>query len=182
VHKQLLLEHLTKRRLTPELYSSVSVDSINKVVTFPLWNLSGQMVGFQQYRPDAPKTGLEKRSEQRYFTILSKGFGRTSALSCFGVDLLNPQSKVLFLAEGIFDVSPLHQRGANALAVLANNPKPLKEWLRSLGYYLISLCEGDNAGLKLASLSHESVFLPKGTDPADQTNEWFDMLVKEHDR
>jgi hypothetical protein len=177
---QSLVEHLSERRLTPELYSNVQLDEASKVATFPLWNLSGQMVGFQQYRPEAPKTGLEKRNEQRYFTILSKGFGRTSALSCFGVDLLNPSSRVIFLAEGIFDVSPLHQKGANALAVLANNPKPLKGWLRSLGYHLVSLCEGDKAGLKLASLAHESVFLPDGQDPADQHNAWFDHLIKEY--
>ena len=176
----LLSEHLAQRRLLPELYSNASVDEESGVATFALWSMTGQMVGFQQYRPGAPKSGLEKARDQRYFTFLRKEGEKHTALSAFGVELLDRKQRVLFMAEGVFDVSPLHQRGVNALDVLTINPKPLKGWLRSMGYYLVSLCEGDKAGRKLAGLADESVFLPEETDPAEQSDEWFDNLVSKY--
>ncbi|ODS23601.1 hypothetical protein AB835_08290 [Candidatus Endobugula sertula] len=177
MNTETLEAHLSKRRLLPDLYGGITVDSENDIVTFPLWNLSGQMVGFQQYRRGAPKACHGKPSEQKYFTLLSKAGGRHSMLSCFGLDLLGSHSKVVFLGEGVLDISPLHLRKANALAVLMNDPKPLKRWLRSWGYHLVALCEGDKAGRKLANVAHESVYLPEGQDPGDQPNSWFDNLV-----
>ena len=46
-------KHLTERYLNPDLYT-VSWD--DETACFALWNLSGQWVGYQQYRPFAPKT------------------------------------------------------------------------------------------------------------------------------
>ena len=83
------------RELNPSLYSGVTEH--NNVYTFPLWNLSGQLVG--------------------YFTYLPK-----STNTAWGLELLNPEKPYLLVVEGVFDAVKLHNLGVNALAVLANDP------------------------------------------------------------
>lgn len=51
----MMLEHLKQRSLNPNLYSGVWLGEEENTVTFGMWNLSGQLVGFQQYRPLAGK-------------------------------------------------------------------------------------------------------------------------------
>lgn len=46
----MLLTHLLMRRCNVSLHQPV-LDSKEQVATFYLWNLSGQLVGYQQYRP-----------------------------------------------------------------------------------------------------------------------------------
>lgn len=137
---------------------------------FPLYTLTGQLVGFQRYNPNGCKRSQET---PKYFTLAK------NKNTAYGVHLLNPKQKVCFLVEGVFDATPLHALGANALAVLSNNPTNLRSWLRSLGYYLVALCEGDAAGKKLASLADTAVFLPDGRDPGDMPDEWFKQLLEE---
>ena len=175
----MLLEHLKQRSLTPSLYSGLWLDEEESVTTFGLWNLSGSLVGFQQYKHLASKERCENPRDMRYFTIAGKT-DKYSKLLAFGVDLLDSNQKVLFLAEGDFDVVPLHNRNVNALATLNNNPKHLASWLRTLGYYLVALCEGDEAGQKLANVADEAVYLPEGKDPAEMSAEWFDELVQKY--
>jgi hypothetical protein len=175
----MLMEHLKSRRLSHKLYSGMWLDEEENVATFGMWNLSGQLVGFQQYRPLADKGHRPKPSDMRYFNIAGK-VDKCSKLLAFGVELLDQKQRVLFLAEGVFDVVPLHNRNVNALATMANNPKHLASWLRTLGYYLVALCEGDSAGQKLANVADESVYLPEGKDPAEMSEEWFDELVKKY--
>jgi len=171
-----IVEHLKQRRLTPGLYSGVWLNEHEDICTFGLWNLSGQLVGFQQYRPLALKKINGRPSEAKYFTLLSKVDGKAK-LGVFGLDTLDPLNRIVFLVEGIFDAAPLHQKGANALATLTNNPKHLASWLKSLGYWTVALCEGDNAGKKLATVADEAIFLPEGLDPGDMPDSWFDQLL-----
>jgi len=168
-----LLSHLKERKLNLELYSHYLCED-GTSVTFPLWNLSGQMVGFQQYTPNKPKSdkSLTPR-EQRYFTLLTKTEGKKQSqmLSAFGLDLLNKKQKYVFVCEGVFDACRLHNKGLNALALLACDPKPLKSWLWSMGYVVVPVCEGDEAGKKLQSLANSELklFLPEGKDLGDLT-------------
>lgn len=173
----MLTKHLKDRCFDVSKYSAVWLNNKENVVTFGLWNLSGSLVGFQQYRPLATKERYENPSDMRYFTIGSK-VGKTTQLLAFGVELLDRKQRVLFLVEGVFDAVPLHNRNVNALATLSNNPKHLSSWLKTLGYYLVALCEGDKAGKKLAAVADEAVYLPEGKDPADMSSEWFDRLIK----
>lgn len=172
-----MYKYLKARRLDVSLYPSITVDSTIKTVTFPLWSLTGRFVGMQAHKPLAGGFQREKPSEARYFTLLPDPASR---LTAFGVDLLDSTQKVLFLAEGVFDVSPLHCRGINALAVLSNNPKHLKSWLHSLGYFLVALVEDDAAGKKLANIAHEAIYLEDGKDPGDMPDVWFDSLVNNY--
>lgn len=155
-----MLEHLESRRCDTSLYSGLAVTE--DTATFPLWNLTGQLVGFQQYRPNAPKQ-TKKPSDARYWTI----FNQKNCQTAFGLDLLHSKHQPLYLVEGIFDACPLHSLGENCLATLSNNPKHLKNWINSLGYYTIALCEGDKAGRMLANIADEAIYLPDGKDVGD---------------
>ncbi|MEQ6344483.1 MULTISPECIES: toprim domain-containing protein [Vibrio] len=146
---------------------------------FRLWSLTGRLVGYQQYRPFAPKhTAPDHRKQARYFTYVSKEHMATS-LAAFGVEQLDLKQRVLFLAEGVFDVVPLHRLGVNALAVLGNNPKHLKEWLNTLPFHVVALCDGDEAGQTLARFAHQTVSLPSGKDPGDMSDEWFKSMLSD---
>lgn len=171
-----LLSHLKERHLNLELYSHYLCDE-GKTVTFPLWNLSGQMVGFQQYTPFQPKNDKSlKPRELRYYTLLTKTDNKLQMLGAFGLDLLNPEQKYVFVCEGVFDACRLHNRGLNALALLACDPKPLKSWLWSMGYVVVPVCEGDDAGQKLQKLANSDlvVYLPENKDLGDLTEEEVD--------
>ena len=135
-------------------------------VTFPLWSLSGCMVGYQTYKPYAEKKGKEL-IKRRYYTKLTRADGKHVALTAFGLHLLpTSKRKPLFVVEGIFDAAKLHKLGLPCLALLTSSTEYLKSWLWSLGFEIIPICEGDEAGLKLSTLSTSgrSIFLPEGKD------------------
>ena len=177
------LAHLKSRHLNVELYSSVHVCEEEQSVFFPLWNLFGQMVGYQQVKPFAPKNDSSLLpKEQRYFTWVSKSDSKHPLLTAFGLELLNPKQKVVFVCEGVFDACRLHNLGVNALALLSCDPKPLKSWLWSMGYEVVPVCEGDKAGLKMAKLSsHGRVeFLPQGVDLGDMEESQVVEMVEKY--
>lgn len=162
------------RYLDTSKYSGVAVH--NNVYTFPLWNLSGQMLGYQQYRPDADKTRKANPKEMRYYTYLPK-----TTNTAWGLETLDSNKNYLLLVEGVFDAVNLHNEGFNALAVLTNNPVPLRSWLRTLGYAtIVSVCEGDTAGRKLASVGDKAIYLPEGTDVGDMKPHEINETFKEY--
>lgn len=167
--------HLLDRRCDISLYSGVSLDLEKSVATFPLWNLSGQWVGFQQYKPLAPKSGV-KPSECKYFTYMTKVNGKSHQYA-FGLELLDISKPYCFIAEGIFDVTPIHLLGQNALALLTNNPKSL-EFIKLMPYKTVALCDGDKAGEKLAKYADTVIRLPKNKDPGDMPATWFKEMVE----
>lgn len=139
-------------------------------MTVYLWNLSGQLVGYQVYRPGQPKTGLDDPREQRYFTHMTRS-GTSPALSVWGLETLVKGAPV-FLCEGIFDACRLHSVGLPALAVLGNDPQHIGSWLWCLPQRKIAVCQGDRAGQKLAKFG-EPLHLPEGMDVGDLPEEDF---------
>lgn len=165
----MLLTHLLKRRCNVSLHQPV-LDSEEQVATFYLWNLSGQLVGYQQYRPTAPKHHTEPKLA-RYFTYHQNG------LVVFGLESLCLPGPV-FVVEGVFDACRFTQAGRPALAVLSNNPKPqVREWLRCLGRPTVFVTDGDSAGHQLARRERLSMCCPAGHDPADAPDDWFASLL-----
>ena len=67
-----LSEHLSSRHVNFFLHK-VWLNEENRVATFPLYNLSGLMVGYQMYRPGASKERKNDPREGRYFTRKSEG-------------------------------------------------------------------------------------------------------------
>jgi DNA primase len=123
--------------------------------------LAGQLVGYQTYKPAAPKQHKNPR-ECRYFTYTNQ------KVTAYGLEYLSKDNgDVVFLVEGVFDACLLHELGYNALAVLSCDPKHLKEWLALLPYYKVALCDGDDAGRKLAKYADYALDCPLGKDPSD---------------
>lgn len=173
----LMLDHLLKRHMNIGLYSGAYVDEAS--ATFALWNLSGQMVGYQTYRPDKPK--LRGRNfdpmEMRYYTYISRYGGADPATTAWGLETLYWPGPT-YLCEGIFDACRLHSHGFSALAMLGSNPVHLASWLRTLPYELVSVVQGDEAGKKLAKFGDKAVYLPPGRDVGDLSETEFLQTFK----
>lgn len=174
-----LRTHLIARRCNPDTYH-VHIDEENNTATFMLFNLSGQMVGYQQYRPDRPKNTSGGRAggynpyEMRYFTKIDR-----ERFGFFGFPQLNPEDRTLYVVEGLFDACALHSLGKNAIAVLCNNPKPMREQIQVLGYNTVAVCDGGREGRRLANVCNKSVTCPEGEDPSSMTEEALLNLIGE---
>lgn len=166
-----LEQHLRNRHVVLELHRPV-LDHREQVATFLLWNLSGQLCGYQQYRPGAPKTQKNNPREGRYFTRPS-----FSTVSVWGVESLHFTPRVVFVTEGIFDAARLTEQGASAVAVLSNNPSTsVYNWLHSLGRTVVAVCDSDAAGRRLARLGHHAVFT-QDKDLGDSDQQFVDQLL-----
>lgn len=173
-HLESMVGHLARRQTTPSLYAGISINEEERVVTFPLWNLMGQMVGFQQYKPDKEPSNT-KSPDNRYYPVIPR-----PSNTAFGIDQISLQrSRILFVGEGVFDVCPLHNHAVNAIAVLCNDPIHLNGWIRSLGYFTVGLCDGDKAGSKLANLTDIAIHCPYGKDPGDMPDDFFLNLINQ---
>lgn len=154
-----ILQHLSSRYL-----QAPTISTTEDAVVFPLWNLSGQLVGYQQYRPFAEtKQNPERPSEAKYFTYLP-----TTKVTAYGLEFLNYDDPLLFIVEGVFDAVRFHNMRLNCLAVLSCDPKHLKEWLRLLPFYKVAVCDDDEAGMKLAKYGDYYVRCEEGNDPASE--------------
>lgn len=147
------------------------------MATFYLWNLSGCLVGFQQYRPNGEKKKQNSARDGRYFTYRSQP---THAV--WGVESLHLSPNVVFLTEGVFDAARLTNLGYSALAVLSNNPSAdLKNWLSMLNRHVVAVCDSDSAGRKLAKFGMTAVFTEE-KDLGDSSDEYVQQLVARFDK
>jgi hypothetical protein len=173
-----LERHLLSRGCDPKRYAC-HLDNEEFVATFMLYAPgTGKLVGYQQYRPFAPKTsdaaakGLARQS-LRYFTHDVEG-----ELALFGTETLSMYDGPVYLVEGIFDAVKLHALGLACLAVLGNGavPKrgvkgsPLQNQLRAMNRRVVGVLDNDKAGEALAELCDE-VFVCTAKDPGDMTLE-----------
>lgn len=168
-----LLQHLEKRHLDVKLHRPV-LDEVERVATFFLYNLSGELVGYQQYRPDADKTNKNNPKDSRYFTYRKK-----PTVAVWGVESLHLTPKVVFVTEGVFDAARLTKRGVSAVAVLSNDPtQDLRNWLSCLNRRVVAVCDNDEAGRKLAKFGDVCVFT-EDHDLGDSSDEFVDKLLEE---
>ena len=174
-----LTEHLKTRDCDPSLYDVV-VDEVSGIATFRLYNFAGKVVGFQTYNPSAPKTrnNMDPR-EQKYFSYHIKE-GYKSALGFFGMERFDKSKGLVFLTEGIFDAIKVHCIGHNCLALLSNDPKRIKSYLRTMPYRYVAICDGDKAGRKLAKMGHSYITMPEGKDLGDMTLDEVRLTLKEY--
>lgn len=164
-------EHLKDRHLNFELHRPM-VDEVERVATFYLWNLSGQLCGYQQYRPEGEKKPNNNPKEGKYFT-----YRKQPTLVVWGVESLHLSPNVVFLTEGVFDACRLTEKGYSALAVLSNNTGyDLQNWLGMLNRKVVAVCDNDDAGRKLAKFGDVAVFC-EDHDLGDSTDEFVNNLV-----
>lgn len=143
-----LVKHLLSRNYDPSRYVNQVLDLYDSVLTVYLTNLSGQLSGFQQYRPLVKEKRVNHPSQARYFTYSQRGVN-----ACWGLETLDPLKKDLYIVEGIFKASALHMLGYNALALLTSNPKPMKSWLHTLNHNLIGIGDNDKAGKGMVKIA-----------------------------
>ena len=168
-----LLQHLKNRHLDVDLHRPV-VDEVERVATFYLYNLSGGLVGYQQYRPEGEKKPQNNPKEGKYFT-----YRKQPTLAVWGVETLHLTPHVVFLTEGVFDAARLTERGVSAVAALSNNPtQDLRNWFTCLNRKVVAVCDNDNAGRRLAKFGDVAV-LTEDHDLGDSTDEFVNRLVKE---
>jgi hypothetical protein len=151
------------------------LDDVERVATFYLWNLSGQLVGYQQYRPEGEKKPNNNPKEGKYFT-----YRKQPTLTVWGVESLHLTPNVVFVCEGLFDAARLTKRGFSALAVLSNNPTPdLRNWLNCLNRKVVAVCDNDAAGRKLAKFGDVAVFC-EDHDLGDSSDEFVTKVLQNY--
>lgn len=155
----MFLDHVQDRM--KGVYHQISLrthfDLDNEILTFYLWNLSGQLKGFQRYNWKGSKA-KNNCAEGKYYTIAKSG------PAIYGLEWINKNIPVTFICEGIFDAISLLNYG-NAVAVMTNEPKPLKQQLSLLPGIKVVVCDNDKAGLKLAKFGDDCIVCPEGEDP-----------------
>lgn len=173
---QNVLDHLKDRRLNTNLHH-VWVSEELRCATFPSWNLSGQLVGYQRYRPDASKERKNDPREGRYFTrVKDKRVGVWGLESWY-------LSNTLFLTEGIFDACAFTSNNASAIAVLSYDVSDsTRSWLSTVRKVrpVVAVCDNDDSGRVLGRLADVSVTVEGYTDAGEAPNEYIKSLIKEH--
>lgn len=162
-----LYKHLQSRHLNFDVHH-VWLDEVAEIATFPLYNLRGQLLGYQQYRPSGSKTKSNNPYLGKYFT--------KKPTSCepvyWGAESWN-LSNTLFLVEGLFDAARITSLGYSALAVFTCNPGANFGSFISLVQKfrkVVAICDADDAGKALATYAHYSCVLSSGKD-ADEAEE-----------
>lgn len=183
----LVRNHLINRRINPD-NAGVFIDEDSRVATFLLYNLSGKIVGYQQYRPDSDKTKKNDPKDGRYYTYVSNEGEDTPKsgkkhIALYGTETINRTKGVfeprpLFVVEGIFDAAVLHYHGYAAVAVLQNDPKKLKSFFRALNRPTIAICDGDDAGNKLGKIADMKYSCPKGHDLSSYADKDWEVSSK----
>jgi len=172
-----LIDHLVGRHIQFERYGSITIDDndVDPSATFILYNLSGQIVGYQTYRPLQDKERRNHETLGRYYSYVKiEGDDQTKgkrAIGVWGLETFDYKPDVLFVTEGIFDAIRVHNLGYPAVALLSNNPKRLYSWLNSLNRRIIAICDSGDAGKKLAKMGHSAAFCTEGNDLGSLSDE-----------
>lgn len=147
--------------------SSLYIRGGETCAVFPLWDFSGRMVGYHQYRSDMPKDADNHPYDSKYFTRVQKVPHKFEPF--WGVHSTY-FSNTLFLTEGLFDAARLQEAGFAAWCVFANNPKnsAFLNLMRKVRP-VVAVCDGDKAGMKLANSAHRSLVLADDRDANDYT-------------
>lgn len=146
-----LVEHIRSRYFNTDIHEYWLGRG---VVSFPIWNLSGQLVGFQQYRPNASKKIFNNPYEGKYFTRLREG-----KVGVWGLESWR-FSNSLFICEGIFDACKISYLGYSAIAIFSFNVNPsTARWLNILKRtrHTIAICDSDSSGIKMAKYGSQHV-------------------------
>lgn len=170
-----VLHHLRSRYMNTSLHT-VWISEELECATFPLWNLSGQIVGYQRYRPGAPKEKHNNPYEGRYFTRV-----KDHRVGVWGLESWK-LSNTLFVTEGVFDACRLTNLGYSAVATLSNDVSPsLKRWLWMVRKFrsVVAVCDNDSAGRRLAKYGHKSHVVEAG-DLGDASEQYVRNLAKEY--
>lgn len=174
-----LTDHLKSRHLDTNLHT-VWLDEDDYCAVFPLWNLSGQLVGYQNYRPNGTKV-KKNDLEGKYYTHRNKNYVTMWGLESWSL------SNVLFVVEGVFDAARLTSLGYSCVALLSNNPdNATREWLWMVKQHrlVVTVCDPGNSGKFMYELGHQNevcdVDVANDVDLGDAPQWWVDKLVRKY--
>lgn len=174
-----LRQHLLSRHFDLDLHRALLDEELG-VVTFPLYNLSGQLVGYQQYNPLGDKKVFNSKMEGKYYTYRNKG---CPSVAVWGLESYYQSTGPVFLTEGVFDACRMTERGVGqtAFATLANDPpRDYRNWLRSLHRPVVVVCDNDAAGRKLAKFGDFVEVVPEGKDLGEASDDYVRYLVEKY--
>lgn len=175
---QTMRDHLVTRNYDVEVFPVLGMSEEERTVTFPLWNLSGKLVGYQVYRPDSDKKKKNDPREGRYFTRVKE-----QKVGVWGLESWTA-SNTLYVTEGVFDACKLNwATGVSVVAVAGATPsKQLKNWFWTVMQFrpVVVVCDGDATGLKLRNLGQRHFVMPEGLDLGDVSCDYARELVKEY--
>ena len=179
-------DHLKSRGIDMEK-THVVFDTKTNTATFFLYNISGQLVGYQYYNPHGSKSLDQKKADRRlmkYYTYVT-GQKDEKRLAVWGLESYDMKSSVLFVVEGIFDAVKIQNAGYPAIAILSNDPRQdLKTWLKTLPQTIIAVLDRDDnsSGNKLASTGDRSTMTPApykdlGDMPQEEVNTFIKQIL-----
>lgn len=176
-------DHITDRGIDLSKIKPI-IDEQSGDVFFFLYNLSGQIVGYQKYNPNYEKKGQRLAADPRlvkyYNWITDEDKGKMIAV--WGLETYDIENRYLFITEGIFDIARAHQAGYPGIAVLCNSPsQQLKNWLDTLPQKKIVIFDNDKAGKELAKLGDYAFSVNSGKDLNDlspsEAKEFLDNII-----
>lgn len=153
-------EHLHSRFFDTSRHR-VWVNEPECVAVVPLWNLSGQMIGYHHYRPDKPKVLNNHPYECRYFTRVTN-----SPVTLWGLESWS-YSNTLFVTEGMFDAARVTWNGFSAISLFSSDMSAVTlGWLNLVKRFrpVVVICDSDAPGKKLAKYGHDFYTVKTGKD------------------
>jgi DNA primase len=162
---QTIVENLQSRHMDIPRPGLI-LDETNNIATFWLYNLSGELVGYQRYNPNADKQKKNDPKGRYYNYIVPEG--QKKKIAMWGMESLSLNSRILFVTEGIFDANRVHLAGFPCVAILTNNNPSFKAWFKATGRRVIAILDNDKAGEKVGGLVHESYVVPEPYKDLDE--------------
>lgn len=170
--------HLSSRFLDTTIHRTI-IDEEENVATFFLYNLSGQLVGYQSYRPLGAKNIFNNPKLGKYYTYRNKN---SPTVALFGLESFYFTPDILFITEGIFDAARLTSRGISCVATLCNNPpKDYYNFFSCLPRKVVVVCDGDSAGQKLSRFGDRYIVVPDSfKDLGAAPDDYIDFLIRRY--
>lgn len=171
-----VLAHLHSRHMNTQLHR-VWINDIEGYASFAIWNLSGQLIGYQRYRPEGSKDKNNDPREGRYFTRI-----KDKKVGVWGLESWS-LSNTLFVTEGIFDACRITKLGYSAIAVFGNDlSDSTKRWLWAVRQFrtVIAVCDNDAPGKRLARYSHISHVVEDYKDLGEASDIYVCNLIKNY--
>jgi hypothetical protein len=158
-YESYLLDHLKSRGLDLEK-THIIYDEQKGDAYFFIYNLTGQLIGYQKYNPNNPKVD-DMGEDGRYFSHIRKELLGQGKVGVYGLETYQMDKKYLFIAEGIFDIIKIHNMGEPGIANLGCSlSKQAINWYRTLPQIKILIQDKDEAGKELTQIADYVLTVP----------------------
>ena len=167
-------DHLIERHVDLNLHKPL-LDDENISAIFLCYNLSGQLCGYQRYRPLGDKKIFNNPYHGRYYT-----YRKQQTVTVWGAESYFISNGPIFITEGIFDAARITERNCSAFAMLCNSPpKDYKNWLQMLARPTIAICDNDQAGIELSKFTDFYEMVPDG-DLGSSPNDYVSYILTKY--